>query len=53
MIGTGTGDRLDAADAVLGEGRGIITENKAGGSRGEFWKTSDRKILVVEGGIVQ
>lgn len=53
MIGPGTGNCLDAANAVLGDCRGIFTQNKPGSSRGEFGKTSDREVLVVESGIVQ
>jgi hypothetical protein len=53
VIGTGTRDGLDAAHAVLRDCGGTIAENKAGGSRGEFGETSDRKVLVVESGIVQ
>jgi hypothetical protein len=53
VIGTGTGDRLDAANAFFHNGRRIRAENKTGSSRGEFGKTSDREVLVVESGIVQ
>lgn len=53
VIGTSTGNGLDAANAVFGDGRGIGTENKTSSGGGEFWKTSDRKVLVVESGIAQ
>lgn len=53
MIGTSTRNGLNAAHAIFRDSRGITAQNKAGGSGGEFRKTSDRKILMVESGVVQ
>lgn len=53
VIGTGAGNGLNAANALLRNDRGVITQNKAGSSGGEFRKTSYRKVLVVVIGVVK
>jgi hypothetical protein len=53
VVGTGTGNCLDAANAVLCDGGGVFTQYKARSSGGKFWKAGYRKVFVVESGIVQ
>ena len=53
MVGPGARDRLDADDPFLGDRGRICTQDETGGGGGEFWKTGDREVLVVEGRVVQ
>lgn len=53
MIGTGAGNGLDTCNPFFRDRGGVITQDKTGSGGGEFWETSDRKIFVVDGGIVQ
>ena len=53
MIGTSAGNGLDAGNAFLRDRGGVITQDETGGRGGELWKTSDRKVFMVDGGIVQ
>ena len=53
MVGTGAGNGLDAGNAFLCDRGGVAAQDKMGSSRSKFWETDDRKILVVDGGIIQ
>jgi len=53
VVGAGTGNGLHADNAFLPDRGRVSTQYKTGSSGGEFWETSDRKVFVVEGGIVQ
>jgi len=53
VIGTSAGNGLDASNAFFRDRGGVITQDKTGGGGGEFWKTSDRKVFMVDGWIVQ
>ena len=52
MVGTSAGNGLNTSNAFLRDHGGVITQDKTGSSGGEFRKTSDRKVFMVEGGIV-
>ena len=53
MVGTSAGNGLDADDTFLRNRRGVSAQDKTSSSRSEIWKTSNRKIFVVDGRIVQ
>ena len=53
MVGTSAGDGLNAGNAFVRNRGGVITQDKAGSSGGEFRKTSNREVFMVDGGIVQ
>ena len=53
MVGASAGNGLDANYALLCDRGGVSTQDKAGSCGGEFRKTGDREVLVVEGRVVQ
>lgn len=48
VISTGTGDGLDRGHTLLGDSWRVGTENELGSCAGEFGKTGDIKILVID-----
>lgn len=53
MIGTGAGNGLDANYTFLRDRGRASTQDKTSGGGSEIWKTSDRKVFMVDGRIVQ
>ena len=53
MVGASAGNGLDANDPFLCDRGGVSTQDETGSRGGEFRKTSNRKVFVVEGRIVQ
>ena len=53
MVGASAGNGLDANDTFLRDRGGVRTQDKAGSCGGEFRKTSNREVFVVEGRVVQ
>ena len=53
MVGASAGDGLDADDSFFCDRGGVSTQDETGSCGGEFRKTSDRKVFMVEGRVVQ
>jgi len=53
MVGASAGNGLDANDSFLCDRGGVSTQYETGSCGGEFRKTSNRKVFVVEGRVVQ